>query len=74
MRIFIKALHPIANFENMRYFKKERRFEGVYSKNTLPEKGEETFVINYKGYTKADSLWVALFFKENNVYFDSFGI
>ena len=30
--------HPLPNFEIQRYYQNESRFNGVYSRNNLPEK------------------------------------
>ena len=30
--------HPLPNFEIQRYYRNESRFNGVYSRNNLPEK------------------------------------
>ena len=34
-RKIIKPFHPLANFEITEYFKDEKRFNGVYSRNNL---------------------------------------
>ena len=54
----------------------ESRFNGVYSRDNLPEKIKEgAFIINLDEYAEVGTYWVALFFKRNEiVYFDSFGV
>ena len=31
--------HPLTNFEIMKYYENESRFNGVYSRDNLPNKG-----------------------------------
>ena len=58
------------------YYKNEPRFNGVYSRNNLPNKIKKgTYVINLDEYENTGTHWVSLFVKTNKViYFDSFGI
>ena len=61
--------HPLTNFEISEYYKNERRFNGVYSRNNLPK------TIKKGAYENMGTHWVALFVKPKyTVYFDSFGI
>ena len=42
--------HPLTNFEIMKYYKNESRFNGVYSRDNLPNKikdGEYVIVIGW---------------------------
>ena len=70
------APHPLTNFEIKEYYRMESRFNGVYSRDNLPEKIKEgAFIINLDEYAEVGTYWVALFFKRNEiVYFDSFGV
>ena len=54
----------------------EPRFNGVYSRNNLPNKIKKgAYVINLDEYKNTGTHWVALFAKPKyTVYFDSFGI
>ena len=58
------------------YCKNEPRFNGVYSRNNLPNKIKKgAYVINLDEYENTGTHWVSLFVKTNEViYFDSFGI
>ena len=58
------------------YYKNEPRFNGVYSRNNLPNKIKKgTYVINLDEYENTGTHWVSLFVKTNKViYFHSFGI
>ena len=62
--------HPLTNIEISEYYKNEPRFNGVYSRNNLPNKIKKgAYVINLDEYENTGTHWVALF-----VYFDSFVI
>ena len=68
--------HPLTNIEIREYYKNEPRFNGVYSRNNLPNKIKKgAYVINLDEYENTGTPWVSLFVKANKViYFDSFGI
>ena len=68
--------HPLTNIEISEYYKNEPRFNGVYSRNNLPNKIKKgAYAINLDEYENTDTHWVSLFVKANKViYFDSFGI
>ena len=60
----------------MKYYENESRFNGVYSRDNLPNKIKDgTYVINLDEYSDIGTHWVALWVNNNNVtYFDSFGV
>ena len=68
--------HPLTNFEIQDYYGNEPRFNGVYSRDTLPETiKNRAYVINIDEYVDIGTHWIALYVKNNEViYFDSFGI
>ena len=68
--------HPLTNIEISEYYKNEPRFNGVYSRNNLPNKIKRgAYVINLDEYENTGTHWVSLFVKPKyKVYFDSFGI
>ena len=68
--------HPLTNIEISEYYKNDPRFNGVYSRNNLPNKIKKgADVINLDEYENTGTHWVSLFVKANKViYFDSFGI
>ena len=68
--------HPLTNIEIIEYYASEPRFNGVYSRNDLPNKIEKgTDVINLNEYENIGTHWISLFVKANKViYLDSFGI
>ena len=68
--------HPLTNIEINECYKNEPRFNGVYSRNNLPNKIKKgAYVINLDEYENTGTHWVSLFVKPKyTVYFDSFGI
>ena len=58
----------------MKYHENESRFNGVYSRDNLPNKIRDgAYVINLDEYSDIGTHWVALYVKNNVVsYFDSF--
>ena len=68
--------HPLTNIEISEYYKNEPKFNGVYSRNNLPNKIKKgAYAINLDEYENTGTHWVTLFVKPKyTVYFDSFGI
>ena len=60
----------------MKYYENESRFNGVYSRDNLPNKIKEgAYVINLDEYSDIATHWIDLYVKNNVVtYFDSFGV
>ena len=68
--------HSLTNFEIMKYYENESRFNGVYSRDNLPNKIKDgAYVINLDEYSDIGTHWIALYVKNNDItYFDSFGV
>ena len=67
--------HPLTNFEIRKYYQKECKFDGVYSRNNLRKIKDGTYVINLDEYESIGTHWIALHVNANNiVYFDSFRV
>ena len=68
--------YSLTNIEISEYYKNKPRFNGVYSRNNLPNKIKKgAYVINLDEYENTGTYWVSLFVKANEViYFDSFGV
>ena len=68
--------HPLTNFEIQKYYQNEPRFNGVYSRDNLPEKIKDgEYIITLDEYSDIETHWIALYALNNNVtYFDSFGV
>ena len=66
----------MTNFEIQKYYQNEPRFNGVYSRDNLPDKIKDgAYVINLDEYSDIGTHWIALYALNNNVtYFDSFGV
>ena len=60
----------------MKYYENESRFNGVYSRDNLPNKIKDgAYVINLDKYSDIGTHWIAFWVNINNVtYFDSFGV
>ena len=72
--------HPFTNFEVQQYYQNEPRFNGVYSRDNLPELSsteikDGAYVINLVEYSNIESHWIALYVQNNDVtYFDILGM
>ena len=67
--------HPLTNFEIQDYFKTEKRFNGVFSRNNLPKLKKGAYVINLDHSKNTGAHWIVVFVKKDEViYFDSFGV
>ena len=60
----------------MKYYENESRFNGVYSRDNLPNKIKDgVYVIDLDEYSDIETHWVALHLKNDDItYFDSFGV
>ena len=68
--------HPLTNFEIQKYYQNDSKFNGVYSRNNLPEIKDVVYVINLDEYESIGTHWIAFYVNGNNnaIYFDSFGV
>ena len=68
--------HPLTNFEIQKYYQNKPKFNGVYSRDNLPDKIKDgTYIINLEEYSGIETHWVALYLSNNDVtYFVSFGV
>ena len=74
MKILIPC-HPLTNFEIQKYYQKEPKSNGVYSRNTLPKIKSGAYIINLDEYTLVGTHWIALYVNDKNVtYIDSFTV
>ena len=58
------------------YYQNETRFDGVYSRDNLPDKIKDgAYVTNLDQYSDIGTHWIALYVNTKTVtYFDSFGV
>ena len=67
--------HPLTNFEIQKYYQNQARFNGVYSRDNLPEIKDGAYVINLDEYSDIGTQWIALHVHNDDVtYFDYFGV
>ena len=72
--------HLLINFEIQKYYQNKPRFNGVYSRDNLPEGSsfetkDGAYVINLDEYSDIGTHWIDLYELNNNVtYFDSFRV
>ena len=68
--------HPLTNFEIQEYYKNEPRFNGVYSKDNIPNKTKDgTYVINLDEHYDIGSHLIALYVNDKTlIYYVSFGV
>ena len=67
---FLMPPHPLRNFEIQKYYKNEPRFNGVFSKNILPEikTKDGAYIINLDEYSNVGTHWIALFSKKMKLF------
>ena len=77
----IDSTPSITIFEIQMYYQNEPRFNGVYSRDNLPELSsiekikDGAYVINLDEYSDIGTHWIPLYVNDNAAtYFDSFGI
>ena len=68
--------HPLTNFEIQEYYQNDPRFNGVFSRDNLPNIIKNgAYVINLDEYHDIGSHWVALYVNNKiTIYFHSFGV
>ena len=73
---FLIPPHPSTNREIQKYYQNDPRFNGVYSRDNLPDKIKNgAYAINLDEHSNIGTHWIALYALNNNVtYFDSFGV
>ena len=75
-RVLGDVLRPLTNIEIQGYYQNEATFNGVFSRDNLPNKIKNgAYVINLDEYHNIGTHWVALYVNNKTVtYFDSFGV
>ena len=68
--------HPLTNFEIIKYYENEKWFNGIYSRDNLPNKiKDRAYIINLDEYSEIATHWIAFYVRNNDItYFDSFGV
>ena len=66
--------YPITNFEVLKYYQNEPKFNGVYSTSNLCKLKDGSYLIILDDYKSNGTRWVPAYVIGDNVtYFDSFG-
>ena len=67
---------PLKNFEILKYYQNESRFNGVFSRDNLAKTIKDgAYVISLDEYADLSIHWIALFCRKSEIiYFDSFGV
>ena len=67
--------HPLTDFEIIKYYENQSRFNGIYSTDNLPNKIKDgAYVINLDEHSDIGTHWIALYVNYKDItYFDSFG-
>ena len=61
--------HPLTNFEIQNYYQNEPRFNGVYSRNNLPNKRKDrAYVINVDEYADVGHIGLLYFVTEVKLF------
>ena len=73
--------HPLTNCEIQKYYQNEPKFNGVYSRNNLPNIKDGAYLINLDEFKSIKTHWIALYVNGNNrrasydaIYFNSFRV
>ena len=51
--------HPLTNFKKQKYYQNEPKLNRVYSRNNLPKKKHEVYIINLDEYESTGTHWIA---------------
>ena len=71
---FLMPPHPLTNFEIQKYYKNEPRFNGIFSRNNLPEYNsikkikDGAYIIYLDEYANVSTHWIALFCKKVKLF------
>ena len=61
--------HPLTNFEMQKCYQNETKFNGVYSRNTLPKIKNVAHVINLDEYKSMQTHWVAFHINGDSIVY-----
>ena len=66
---FLILPHFLTNFEIQKYYNNELRFNGVFSRNNLPQKIKDgDYITNLDEYANVGTHRIALFFKKMRLF------
>ena len=55
---FLTLSYPLTNFEIQKYYQNKPKFNGVYSRNNLPEIKNGAYVTNLDDYESVGTHWI----------------
>ena len=61
--------HSLTNFEIQNYYQNEPKFNGIYSRNNLPEIKDGAYVVKLDEYKSVGTHLKALYMNGNNIMF-----
>ena len=62
LNFFLILPHPLTNIEIQKYYQNESRFNGVYSRDNLPNKIKDgAYVINLDEHADVGTHWIPLY-------------
>ena len=70
----LTPFHPLTNFEIIKYFEDEPRFNSVFSRGNFPKLKTGAYIVNLDHSKNTETHWVVIFVKNEVMYFDSFGV
>ena len=73
---FLIQSHPLTNLDMQKYYKNDLKFNGVYSRDNLPNKiKDEVNVINLDEYSDIVTHWITVYgLNKNVIYFHILGV
>ena len=72
----IRPIYALSNFDFIDYYKGNKLFGGVFSRDDLPKKcrAKKFYIVNFNQKHEGGSHWVAVISFDRCYYFDSFGV
>ena len=64
---FLMPPYLLTNFDIQKYYQKEFKFNGVYSRTNLPKIKDGVYVINLDEFKSIGTRWIALYVNGNNI-------
>ena len=58
--------HSLTIFQLQKCYENEPRFNGVYTRNSLPKRKDWTYVVNLDEYKSVETYWIALHVNGDN--------
>ena len=59
--------HPLNNSEIQKYYQKDSKFKGFYSRNNIPKINDGAYAVIIDQYKSIGTHWIALYVNGDNV-------